>query len=259
MLSINIQPIEKLDRRSAHYLDIHSIFDTIQGEGPFAGRAAVFVRLAGCNLQCPGCDTDYTGNRARMAVYEICNEITAMTYQRREANALPPLVVITGGEPLRQNITTLARTLVDNGYQVQLETNGVLPFPDELIQLFAPNEFYGTATRMLRHSMLYPGLFVVVSPKTHRINKEVAAYATAYKYVVRAGENPDGLPNIALGNKTNGPIARPPSNWKGPIYVQPMDEQDVLRNQANLEFAKELCRKHGYIFQLQLHKVIGVE
>ena len=60
MFKINSQAIEK----SAHYTtrsyDVHSIFPTIQGEGPFVGQPAIFIRLAGCNLQCPACDTDYT-------------------------------------------------------------------------------------------------------------------------------------------------------------------------------------------------------
>ena len=51
-------------------LQVNSIFYTIQGEGPFAGRPAIFIRLAGCNLQCPGCDTEYT-KRQTMTVDEI--------------------------------------------------------------------------------------------------------------------------------------------------------------------------------------------
>lgn len=258
MTPINIQPIEKLERHSADFLDVHSIFDTIQGEGPFAGRAAVFVRLAGCNLQCPGCDTDYTSNRAKMNVEEMLYTIQTMVRQRRETNVLPPLVVITGGEPLRQDISKLVAMLISNGYQVQLETNGVLPPPSGLLEN-NPHDWWSTPTRLLRGAMLNPGLYIVVSPKTHKINKEIAQAATAYKYVVRKGENPDGLPNVALGNKTDGPLARPPANWNGPVYVQPMDEQDLLVNAENRKFAMELCRKHGYIFQLQLHKVIGVE
>src|SRR5574343_1826946 len=82
-------------------LEVHSIFSTIQGEGPFCGRPAVFVRLAGCNLQCPGCDTDYTQNRARLdyeIILSIIRDQLALTASK--AN----LIVVTGGEPFRQNI-----------------------------------------------------------------------------------------------------------------------------------------------------------
>ena len=52
---MNTQPTEK--RTNSQNLDITEIFFTIQGEGPFSGHRAVFIRLAGCNLQCPACDT----------------------------------------------------------------------------------------------------------------------------------------------------------------------------------------------------------
>ena len=54
-MKTNTQEPEKIDRD--RHLDVHSIFHTIQGEGPYCGHPAVFIRLAGCNLQCPGCDT----------------------------------------------------------------------------------------------------------------------------------------------------------------------------------------------------------
>ena len=59
----NTQPAEKQVKSSGLILAINSIFYTIQGEGPFAGSPAVFVRLAGCNLQCPMCDTEYTSRQ----------------------------------------------------------------------------------------------------------------------------------------------------------------------------------------------------
>ena len=91
---INIQPIEKYVQAENKMLDVHSIFYTIQGEGPFTGCPAVFVRLAGCNLKCPGCDTDYTSNRTPMTAEQILNKIL-------ELASPATLVVITGGEPFR--------------------------------------------------------------------------------------------------------------------------------------------------------------
>ena len=52
-MAINIQPIEKRELSTDGSVQVHSIFYTLQGEGPFAGQPAVFVRLAGFNLQCP--------------------------------------------------------------------------------------------------------------------------------------------------------------------------------------------------------------
>ena len=70
---LNTQPIEK--RHHKVDLEVHSIFYTIQGEGPFCGTPAVFIRLAGCNLQCPSCDTNYTSKRRTMTAEEIVNEV----------------------------------------------------------------------------------------------------------------------------------------------------------------------------------------
>jgi len=74
-------------------LQVEEIFYTLQGEGPFAGRPAVFVRLAGCPLRCQWCDTQFdTGlSKPRMRVDDIMREV------QRHAAAIATLVVITGG------------------------------------------------------------------------------------------------------------------------------------------------------------------
>ena len=78
-------------------LEVHSIFYTIQGEGPLAGRPSVFVRLNDCNLQCPGCDTEYTDLRRSWDPYELAHYVRSKYLAPSE-----PLIVLTGGEPLRQ-------------------------------------------------------------------------------------------------------------------------------------------------------------
>ena len=89
-------------------LQVHSIFHTIQGEGPFAGTPAVFIRLAGCNLKCPGCDTEYTSKRKEMTVAQILDAIYEVS------SITTKLVVITGGEPFRQDLTRLLNALTEN-------------------------------------------------------------------------------------------------------------------------------------------------
>jgi 7-carboxy-7-deazaguanine synthase len=99
---------------------VAEIFESIQGETTQAGRVASFVRLAGCNLRCSYCDTPkaQTGGR-RMTLHQVLGALP------RE----PPLVVITGGEPLlqRRSVQALAAQLIRAGAQVILETNGSLP------------------------------------------------------------------------------------------------------------------------------------
>lgn len=217
-------------------LDVHSVFSTIQGEGPFCGEPAVFVRLAGCNLQCPGCDTDYTVGRTPYHVQDIVRLIES---EKLKTGSTTSLVVITGGEPFRQQINRFVELLLSLGYKVQIETNGSMPLPQGFSQL--PT--------------------IVCSPKTSKIHPSVAHRANAFKYVMRAGNvNPDdGLPLQALENVATPYIARPPKHFKGKIYVQPMDEQDDKANRANIHQVVESCMKHGYTVQLQVHKYIGVE
>ena len=240
----NIQPIEKSVRNREGFLSVHSIFKTIQGEGPFCGTPCVFVRLAGCNLQCPACDTDYTSGRSSMGPYEILSEVNELWREKKHRRGL---VVITGGEPFRQDIVELLRILVSNDYYVQIESNGTLP-PPQLVPF--------TLTTDQRR-----GVYLVVSPKTGKIHPESLENACALKYVVRDGDirEEDGLPLSALDHPSNPYPARPPVGWDRPIYVQPLDSKAANENAAHTLAAVRSCLEHGYILQLQVHKYIGVE
>lgn len=232
-MRINIQPLEKLTYRADCSLDVHSIFPTIQGEGPLTGHPAVFVRLAGCNLQCPRCDTVYTGPQVRRMTPEaIVREVDTKCPE-------PRLVVITGGEPFRQNIGLLTQLLADSDYQIQVETNGTLPIPPGMVD----------------------GTWVVVSPKTGRVQQSVSDVAVAWKYVLSWDSvHSDGLPNKALDNNASPRLARPPAGFPvGAVYLQPADLQDEIANTKNLQACIESCMQHGYTLQLQLHKIIGME
>ena len=100
-------------------LRVNEIFCSIQGESLFAGLPCVFVRLSGCNLRCTYCDTRYAYNEGvDMEFSDIINRIDAYGIN---------LVEITGGEPLIQKETPdIITILLDNGYEVMLETNGSL-------------------------------------------------------------------------------------------------------------------------------------
>ena len=132
-MRLNTQPIEKKVHREDGIVEVHSIFYTIQGEGPFCGTPSVFVRLAGCNPQCPWCDTEYSSSRMEMTPFEV-------VVQAKVRFRLPKggLVVITGGEPFRQNLSYLLRALTEHGYYVQIETNGTLPPPACVVYAILP-------------------------------------------------------------------------------------------------------------------------
>jgi 7-carboxy-7-deazaguanine synthase len=98
-------------------LKVNETFYSIQGESSYAGRPCVFVRLSGCNLRCSYCDTQYA--------YEEGEELEIGEIIDRVASFHCPLVEVTGGEPLMQEETpALIRSLLDEGYEVLLETNG---------------------------------------------------------------------------------------------------------------------------------------
>lgn len=239
---MNTQAVEKRQLQFS-LNEVHSIFRTIQGEGPFAGQPAIFVRLAGCNLQCPGCDTEYTRTRQAMSGDDVRDAVNAIA-QREE------LVVITGGEPFRQDIENMVQSLLTAGYTVQIETNGTLP-PHR------PNSFaelVGTDTGVKRRC------FVVCSPKTGSVHTAIEPLVCAYKYVMDdANVSDDGLPKRALDHPANPVVARPPEGFRGRVYLQPRDESDMKYNRLNLEACVKSCQEHGYTLQLQIHKIIGVE
>jgi 7-carboxy-7-deazaguanine synthase len=118
---------------------VKEIFLTLQGEGMQAGRRAVFLRFAGCNLwsgreadrataQCTFCDTDFVGTNG-----ENGGRYTAETLSARVASlwgeAARPLVVVTGGEPMLQLDTALIDALHANGFEIAVESNGTIAAP----------------------------------------------------------------------------------------------------------------------------------
>lgn len=103
-------------------LRVHEIYLSLQGESTFAGLPCVFVRLTGCDLRCSYCDTAYafTGGEA-ISIESILDQVDALA----EGYPEPPLVELTGGEPLLQKATpALLAALCDRGFTVLLETSG---------------------------------------------------------------------------------------------------------------------------------------
>lgn len=100
---------------------VNEIFYSLQGEGFWTGTPMVFVRLSGCNLQCPFCDTDHLEGRPMTA--------TAIV-QAVQAAGPCSRICLTGGEPLLQVDQELVETLHAAGYKLNLETNGTRGVPE---------------------------------------------------------------------------------------------------------------------------------
>jgi 7-carboxy-7-deazaguanine synthase len=104
-------------------MQIIEIYKSLQGESSFTGLPCVFVRLAGCNLRCRWCDSEYTFKGGT----KMSNEEVAAEVQRLMLGG--GLVEITGGEPLLQEreLIPLMKQLVEGGYTLLLETSGERP------------------------------------------------------------------------------------------------------------------------------------
>lgn len=213
-----LNPIRKPVLDEGKILAVQEIFATLQGEGPFAGHPAVFIRLGGCNLACGFCDTEFE------SFHEMPLDAVASEAERIAGAA--KLVVITGGEPLRQNIVPLCEGLIAAGFTVQVETNGTL------------------------YRALPQGVHIICSPKAsngqyHSVRPDLAAQVDAFKFIIsESDETYRDVPDVGQGTT--------------PVYVQPMDEYDAQKNAANLKRATELAIAKGYRLSLQLHKIAGI-
>ena len=113
---------------------VNNIFYSLQGEGRNTGRAAVFIRFAGCNLRCSFCDTEFESYR-EMTEGEILAAIH--DYPSR-------FVVLTGGEPTLQVDEAFVDLLHQHEYEVAMESNGTRPAPANLDWLtVSPKTFSG--------------------------------------------------------------------------------------------------------------------
>ena len=116
---------------------VNEIFFSLQGEGFWTGTPMVFVRLSGCNLKCPFCDTDHSAFQ-EMTAGEIVKAASSAGNACRR-------ICLTGGEPSLQADEALLEAFHEAGYTVHMETNGTLPVPEGIdwITLSPKNQVFG--------------------------------------------------------------------------------------------------------------------
>ena len=106
---------------------VNEIFYSIDGEGYRTGELAVFIRLAGCNLNCSYCDTKYalkSNMGTKMEIDEILKNVEKYNCKN---------ITITGGEPLiHKGINELIDKLIEKKYKVNIETNGAVDITNYL-------------------------------------------------------------------------------------------------------------------------------
>ena len=206
---------------------VKEIYYTLQGEGAQAGRPAVFLRFAGCNLWtgreadrasavCTFCDTDFVGTDGPGGgKFETAADLAAAVRQAwPEGAGGTPYVVCTGGEPALQLDGPALAALHEAGFEVGIETNGTLPLPEGID-------------------------WVCVSPKA----------ASALR-VTKGDELKLVYPQAEA----------PPGRFEGlsftHFFLQPMDGPDQA---ANTREAADYCLAHPHWrLGLQSHKLIGL-
>ena len=210
---------------------VKEIYYTLQGEGAHAGRAAVFLRFAGCNLWsgvekdraeavCRFCDTDFVGTDGpgggKFAdAAALARAVLAQWPAQAPSNMKgKPYVVCTGGEPLLQLDRGAIDALHEKGFEIGIETNGTLLPPSGID-------------------------WICVSPK-----------ADAQQKLMRGNELKLIYPQVGA----------PPERFAGQdfqnFFLQPMDNADRA---ANTEAATQYCLEHPqWRLSLQTHKLIGI-
>jgi organic radical activating enzyme len=219
--------ILKPENHDGTNLDVQEIFPTIQGEGPYVGYPSVFIRLGGCNLACSFCDTEFDSYK-NISLAAIISKVEELS-KNQQGKLVRKLIVITGGEPLRQPIERLCEELVARNFLVQIETNGTLfrQLPQEVKIICSPK---------------------ISNGKYHQIRADLLSRINAFKFII--SKNQKDYSRVSEIGQLQFNI---------PIYVQAMDEYDVAKNQANLEFVQDLCEKEGYLLSMQIHKILDIK
>lgn len=235
--------ILKAENHDGLSLDVVEIFPTLQGEGPYSGHPSVFIRLGGCNLACKFCDTEFDSFK-KLSLKKILSEVKKFAAQGKSK-----LVVITGGEPLRQPIERLCEELVKLNFLVQIETNGTIfrDLPKEIKIICSPKISICTPHRGANASARSPINRGEPVGKYHAIRPDLLSRINAFKFIISKSRK--NYRDIAeVGQK----------KFNIPVYVQPMDEYDDAKNQDNLRRCMHLCQKRGYFLSLQIHKILGI-
>lgn len=269
---------------------VTSMFFTLQGEGPFRGEPALFIRLAKCNLACSFCDTYFdsgdwlTFDEIKERIEKTIDDYYAKIkferpdWTRHELNpfgeAFPKkkmVLVITGGEPtLQKNLVPFLVEMNKIFDKTQIESNGIftLDLPKETCVVVSPKCLEDKTGKAIKY----------INPK-----QEMLDQAYCLKFVMEANpESPySNIPDWAhkWAKVTNRPIFISPMNIynsepqkakelranKNMLEFEErstVDEVisfwepgllDMAENQKNHEYAARFCVNHGYILNLQIH------
>jgi organic radical activating enzyme len=204
-----------------HILKINEIFYSLQGEGLRQGAPTIFIRLAGCNLNCDFCDSKNAWSHGQeLSEDQIIKEVEDI--KRRFASHW---ICLTGGEPLLQDIAPLTHRLKTDHWNIQVETNGMI-FKNLTVDWYT----------------------VSPKPEDYRVQPDFRELAKEVKLVVTRELNIDTVKNI-----------RGIFPHRIPLFLQAQSNQKwSLRRAIDLvELATEQHLKNIRL-SVQLHKILGL-
>jgi 7-carboxy-7-deazaguanine synthase len=210
---------------SKRTLKVNEIFSSIEGEGIRTGQLVTFIRLYGCNLNCSYCDTRYScenGDYKIMTVLDILAEVERLNISR---------VTLTGGEPLiHPFVGELINALIDEGYEVNIETNGSIDI------------YPYTLKEDIIITMDYKSISSGMADKMNHKNLKYLRNQDVLKFVVEDKKDLDDMKRII---ETCSPSCS--------IFVSPVFGKIELPDMVDYIKDNELneCR-----IQVQLHKII---
>ena len=219
---------------------INEIFESIQGEGAHTGVPSIFVRLQGCPVGCPWCDTKHTWH-LNADLEKTAEQVMAETQESehyfvldveellalfKQHNYQAKHIVLTGGEPCMYDLRPLTETLDGLDYSCQIETSGTY--------------------QVLAHD----NTWVTVSPKIampggYKVRADAMQRANEIKHAIAMQKHIDALDELMQNTLAgNQPL----------IYLQPISQQ-----KRATELAIQTCIARNWRLSLQTHKFIGIE
>jgi len=211
------------------------IFHSIQGEGVYAGRPAVFIRLALCNLACVWCDTRYTWDWER---FDQGREVTMVSVDEAEREIRRyrcSNLVVTGGEPLVQqkSLTPLLECLKARGFWIEIETNGTIVPGRRLLDIV---DHWSVSPKLENSGNPRPSR---ENPDAYRLYRDLPS--AHFKYVL---EKADDLSELrAVMDRYEIPPDR--------IVLMPQaQDRDALLERSR--WLVDICKSEGFLFSTRL-------
>jgi 7-carboxy-7-deazaguanine synthase len=221
-------------------LKVNEVFESLQGEGSFTGVPSIFVRLQGCPVGCPWCDTKHTWHIS-LDEESSSDKVLAQNYESEqwfssttealfslfsEQGYLAKHIVLTGGEPCMYDLTEFTTLAHQQGYSTQIETSGTFEI------------------------LTSKDTWVTVSPKVNmpggfKMRSDALSRANEIKHPVAMQKHIDELDSILESMDSNAlPL----------IYLQPISQQ-----KRATDLAVKTCIQRNWRLSLQMHKFIGLE